>query len=206
MGETDCGVIWMMLLKCCIHHASKFGNLSSDHRTGWGQFSFQSSKKKKKQCHSMFKLPHNCTSHMQAKQCSKFPARLQQFMNQELPDSQTRFTKRRRTRDKLPTSIGSLKNQESFRKTSTSALLTMPSLYCVDHNKLWKILKEMGIPGHLSCLLRNLYAGQEVTVWTRHGTQTGSKLGKECIKAVYCHLTYSIYMQSTSWYVWLDEA
>ena len=47
MGETDCGVIWMMLLKCCIHHASKFGNLSSDHRTGWGQFSFQSSKKKK---------------------------------------------------------------------------------------------------------------------------------------------------------------
>ena len=61
--------------------------------------------------------------------------------------------------NKLPTSIGSSKKQESSRKTSTSALMTTQSL-CVDHNKLWKILKEMGIPDHLTCLLRNLYAGQ----------------------------------------------
>ena len=61
---------------------------------------------------------------------------------------------------KLPTSVGSSKKQESSRKTSTSALLT------VDHNKLWKILKEMGLPDHLTCLLRNLYAGQEATDWT----------------------------------------
>ena len=72
---------------------------------------------------------------------------------------------------KLPTSVGSLKKQESSRKTSTSALLTMPKAFdCVDHNKLCKILKEMGIPDHLTCLLRNLYAGQEATVRTRHGT------------------------------------
>ena len=70
----------------------------------------------------------------------------------------------------------------------------------VDHDKLWKILKSIGTPGHLTCLLRNLYAGQEAIVRTRHGTveQHGSKLGKEYIKAVYCHLAYLIYMQSTS--------
>ena len=62
---------------------------------------------------------------------------------------------------------------------------------CVDHKKLWKILKEMGIPDHLTCLLRNLYAGQEATARTRHGTTwTHSKLGKEYIKAVYCHSAY----------------
>ena len=72
---------------------------------------------------------------------------------------------------KLPTSTGSSKKQESSRKTSISALLTMPKpLTCVDHNKLWKMLKEMGIPDHLTCLLRNLYAGQEATVRTGHGT------------------------------------
>ena len=69
---------------------------------------------------------------------------------------------------------------------------------CVAQNKLWKILQEMGIPDHLTCLLRNLYAGQEATVRTRHKKQTGSKLGKEYVKAVYCHLAYLTYVQSTS--------
>ena len=72
---------------------------------------------------------------------------------------------------KLPTSAGSWKKQESSRKTSISAILIMPKGFdCVDHNKLWKILKEMGIPDDLTCLLRNLYAGQEATVTTGHGT------------------------------------
>jgi len=72
---------------------------------------------------------------------------------------------------KLPTSIESSKKQESSRKTSTSALLTIPKPFdCVDHNKLWKILQEMGILDHLTCLLRNMYAGQEATVRTGHGT------------------------------------
>ena len=69
---------------------------------------------------------------------------------------------------------------------------------CVDHNKLWKILKEMGIPDHLTCLLRNLYAGQEATVRTDMEQQTGSKSGKECMTNVYCHPAYLTYMQSTS--------
>ena len=68
---------------------------------------------------------------------------------------------------KLPTSVGLLKKQESSRKTSTSTLLTMPKPFdCVDHNKLWNILQEMGIPDHLICLLRNLYAGQEASYGT----------------------------------------
>ena len=68
----------------------------------------------------------------------------------------------------------------------------------VDHNTLLKILQEMGIPDHLTCLLRNLYAGQEETVELDMEQQTGSKLGKECIKAVYCHPASLTYMQSTS--------
>ena len=80
---------------------------------------------------------------------------------------------------KLPTSTGSWKKQESSRKTSISALLTMPNAFdCVDHNKLWKILKEMGIPDHLICLLRNLYAGQGATVRTGHGTTDWFQIGK----------------------------
>ena len=71
---------------------------------------------------------------------------------------------------KLPTSAGSSKKQESSTKTSISALLPMPKPLTIDHNKLWKILKEMEIPDHLTCLLRNLYAGQEATVRTGHGT------------------------------------
>jgi len=63
---------------------------------------------------------------------------------------------------------------------------------------IWKILQEMGIPDHLTCLLRNLYAGQEATVRTEHEHQTGSKPGKDYVKAIYCHPAYLLYMQSTS--------
>ena len=77
---------------------------------------------------------------------------------------------------------------------------------CVDHNKLWKILKEKRIPDHLICLLRNLYAGQEATVRTGHGTQNGSKLGKEYVKAVYCHPAYLNYAEYIMRNAGLDEA
>ena len=100
-------------------------------------------------------------------------------MNGELPDVQTGFRKGEEPEIKLPTSSGSSKKQESSRKTSISALLTMPKTFdCVDHNKLWKILQEMGIPDHLTCLLRNLYAGQEATVRTEHATTDWFQIGK----------------------------
>ena len=79
---------------------------------------------------------------------------------------------------KLPTSTGSWKKQESSRKTSISTSLTMPKPLSVDHNKLWKILKEMGIPCHLTCLLRHLYGGQEATVRTGHETKDWFQIGK----------------------------
>ena len=79
---------------------------------------------------------------------------------------------------KLPASIGSWEKQESSRKTSNYFLLTMPKPLTVDHYKMWKILKEMGIPDHLTCLLRNLYAGQEATVRTGHGTTDWFQIGK----------------------------
>ena len=100
-------------------------------------------------------------------------------MNCELPDVQAGFRKGRGTRDQIANIVGSSKKQEISRKTSISALLTMPKpLDCVDHNKLWKILKEMGIPDHLTCPLRNLYAGQEATIRTGHGTADWLQIGK----------------------------
>ena len=69
---------------------------------------------------------------------------------------------------------------------------------CVDHNKLWKILKEIGIPDYLTCLLRDLYAGQEATVRTGHGTTDWFQIGKKYVKTVYCHHAYLTYMHSTS--------
>ena len=93
---------------------------------------------------------------------------------------------------KLPTSVGSLKKRESSRKTSTSALLTMPKPLTVDNSKLWKILQEVEIPDHLTCLLRSLYAGQEATVRTGHGTTDWFQIGKgvrqACILSP-CYLT-----------------
>ena len=98
----------------------------------------------------------------------------------------------------MPPSAGSWKKQESSRKTSISAFLTMPKPLTVDHNKLWKILKEMGIPDHLTHLLRNLYVGQEATVRTGHGTTDWFQIGKGVRQGLYCLPVYLIYMQSTS--------
>ena len=108
---------------------------------------------------------------------------------------------------KLPTSAGSSKKQESSRKTSTFALLTTPQPLTVDHNKMWKILQEMGIPDHLTCLLRNLYAGQEATVRTGHGTTDWFQIGKGvrqgCILSPCLFNLYAEYiMRNTG----LDEA
>ena len=99
---------------------------------------------------------------------------------------------------KLPTSAGSSKQQESFRKPSISALLTMPKPLTLWITTNWKILKEMGIPDHLTCLLRNLYASQEATVRTGHGTTDWFQIGKGVRQAIYSHPAYLTSMQSTS--------
>ena len=121
-----------------------------------------------------------------------------QYVNRELPDVQARFRKAGEPEIKVSTSTGSSKKQESFRKTSISALLTTPKPLTVWITTNCKILKEMGIPDHLTCLLRNLYAHQGATVRTGHGTTDWFQIAKEYIKAVYCHTAYLTYMQSTS--------
>ena len=97
----------------------------------------------------------------------------------------------------MPTSVGSQKKQANFRKTS--ALLTTPKPLTVWITTNWKILKEMGILDHLPSLLRSLYAGQEQQLELDMEQQSGFKLGKEYVKAVYCHPAYLTYMQSTSY-------
>ena len=126
-------------------------------------------------------------------------ARLQQYVNCELPDVQAGFRKGRGTRDQTANIRWIMEKATEFQKNIYFCFMDYDKAFdCVDHNKLWKILKEKGIPDHLTCLLRTLYAGQEATVRTGHEQQTGSKSGKEYIKAVYCHpANYLTYMQST---------
>ena len=97
--------------------------------------------------------------------------RLQQYVNHELPDVQAVFSKGRGTRDQIANIHWIIKKSREFQKNIYFFFIDYTrALDCVDHNKLWKILKEMEIPDHLTCLLRNLYAGQEATVRTRRGT------------------------------------
>ena len=120
-------------------------------------------------------------------------------MNRELPDVQADFRKGIGTRDQIPNIHWIIEKAREFQKNIYFCFIDYAkAINCVDHNKLWKILKEMGIPDHLICLLRNLYAGQEATVRTGHGTTDSFQIGKEYVNAVYCHPAYLTYMQSTS--------
>ena len=124
-------------------------------------------------------------------------ARLQQYVNRELPDVQAGFRKGRGTRGQIANIHWIIKKTREFQKNIYFCCIDYAKAFdCVDHHKLWKILKEMGITDHLTCLLRNLYA--EATVRTGHGTTDWFQMGKEYVKAVYCHLAYLTYMQSTS--------
>ena len=107
-------------------------------------------------------------------------ARLQQYVNHELPDVQAGFTKGRGTRDQIASIYWIIEKAREFQKNIYFCFIDFLSkvFVCVDHNKLWKILKEMGIPDHLVCLLRNLYAGQEATIRTGHGTTDWFQIGK----------------------------
>ena len=149
-----------MLWKCCTQYASKFGKLSSGHRAGKGQFSSQ--------CQRMF--IQLCSFHMLARLCLK-SFRLG-FSSMWTKNFQVyKLDLEKEPEIKLPTSVGSQKKTREFQKNIYFCFSDYTKAFdCVDHNKLWKILKEMGIPDHLTCLLRNLYGGQEATVRTGHGT------------------------------------
>ena len=120
-------------------------------------------------------------------------------MNRELPDVQAGFRKGRGTRNQIANICWIMEKAREFQKNICFCFIDYAKTFdSVDHNKLWKILKEMGIPDHLICLLRYLYADQEATVRIGRGTTDWSKQEKEYIKAVYCHPGHLTYMQSTS--------
>ena len=120
-------------------------------------------------------------------------------MNRELPDVQAGFQKGRGTRAQIANIHWIIEKAREFQKDIYFCFIDYAKAFdCVDHNKLWKILQEMGIPDHLICLLRNLYAGQEQQLELDMEQQTGSKQEKEFVKAVYCHPVDLTYMQSTS--------
>ena len=129
-------------------------------------------------------------------------ARLQQYVNRELPDVQAGFRKGRGTRDQIANIWGIIKKAREFPKNIYFCFIDYAKAFdCVDHNKLWKILKEMWIPDHLPCLLRNLYAGQQATVRTGHGTidwfQIGKGVRQGCILSLCLFNFYAEYIIET---------
>ena len=192
-----------MLWKCCTQYVNKFGKLSSGHRTGKCQFSFQSQGKT---------MPKNVqttaelhSSHTLIKSCSKFSKPgFNRMWAMKFQLFKLLLEKAEEPEIKLPTSAGSSKKQESSRKTSISALLTMAKPLTVWITINWKSFQEMGIPDHLTCLLRNLYAGQEATVRTGHGTTAWSQIGKRvrqgCILSPCLFNLYAEYiMRNAGW-------
>ena len=120
-------------------------------------------------------------------------------MNPELPDVQVGFRKGRGIRGQIANIRWIIEKPREFQKNSYFCFIDYAKAFdYVDHNKLQKILKEMGVPDHLTCLLRNLYAGQEQQLELDMEQQTGSKQEKEYVKAVYCHPAYLTSMQRTS--------
>ena len=160
----------MMLLKYCSQYASKFGKLSSDHRTRKDQFSSQSQKKgSAKECSSYQTTV--LISHTSKVILKILQAWIQQCMTQELPEVQGGFSKGRGTRDQIANICWLIEKIREFQKNNYFCFIDFAKAFdCVDHKKLWKTLQQLGIPDHLTCLLRNLYAGQEATVITGHGT------------------------------------
>jgi len=259
-----------MLWNCCTQYASKFGKLSSGHRTGKGQFSFLSFAKKgnAKECSNYHTIA--VISHASKMMLKIFQARLQQYMTWELP-GQAGFRKGKETRDQITNIPWIIEKARAFQKNiylcftgkesacnvgdldSISGLgrylgegNSYPLQYsglensmdcivhgvaksqtqlndfdfhffcfidyakafdCVDHNKLWKILQEMGIPDHLTCLLRNLYAGQETTVRTGHGTMDWFQIRKGvCQGCILSPWLFNLYAEFIMWDAGLDEA
>ena len=178
---------------------ANLANSAVGHRTGKCQFSFQSQdwKGNAKECpnyHTVALISH--TSNVMLK---ILQARLQQYVNHEISDVQPGFRKGRGTRYQIANICWIIEKAREFQKNTYFCFIDYTKAFdCVDHTKLWKMLQQMGIPDHLTCLLRNLYAGQEATIRTGHGTTDWFQIGKEFVKAVYCHSAYLTYMQRTS--------
>ena len=171
--------------------------------------SFHSSPKEG-QWWKMFKNYHTIVliSHAGKIMLKILQVRLQQYMNWELLDVQARFRKGRETRDQIVNIHWILEKAREFQKNNYFCFIDYPKAFdCVDHNKLWKILKQMGIPDHVTCLLRNLYAGQEGTIRTRHGTTDWFKTEKGVWQGyILSPCLFNLYTEYIMWNARLDEA
>ena len=129
-------------------------------------------------------------------------------MNQELPDVQAGFRKGRWTRDQIANICWTIEKAREFQKNIYFYFIDYTNTFnCVDHKKLWKILQEMGIPDHLTCLLRNLYAGQEATVRNRHWTVDWFQIGKGIHQGcILLPCFFNLYAEYIMWHAGLDEA
>ena len=174
----------MMLWKCCTQYASKFGKLSKWPQD-WERSVFIPIPKKgnAKECSNYHTIA--LISHANKVMLKLLQTRLQQYVNRELPDVQAGFRKGRGTRDQIANTHWIIKKAREFQKNIYFCFIDHAKAFdCMGHNKLWKILKELGIPDHLTCLLINLYAVQEATVRTGHGTdwfQIGKGVCQVCI-------------------------
>ena len=135
-------------------------------------------------------------------------ARLQQYVNRELPNVQAGFRKGRGTRDQIDNIRWIMEKAREFQQNIYFCFIDYAKAFdCVDHNKLWRILKEMGIPDHLTCLLRNLYAGQEATVRTGHGTTDWFQIGKGvCQSCILSPFLFNLYAEHIMRNAGLEEA
>ena len=136
-------------------------------------------------------------------------ARLQQYVNWEVPDVQLDFKKGRGTRDQIANICWITEKAREFQKKKNICFTDYTKAFdCVDHNnKLWKILQEMGILDHLTCRLKNMYAHQEATIRTRHGTMDGFQIGKGvCQGCILLPHLFNFYAEYIMWNTRLDEA
>ena len=160
----------------------------------------------------MQKFPNYLTitliSHASKVMLKILQARLQQYVNREVPDVQTGFRKGRGTRVQIANTCWIIKKAREFQKNIYFCFINYTKAFdCVDHNKLWKILREMGIPDHLTCLLRNLYAGQEATVRSRHGTTDWLQIGKGvCQGCILSPCLFNLYAEYSMLNARLTEA
>ena len=154
---------------------------------------------------------NHCTfaliSHVSKTMLKILQARLQQYVNHELPDVQTEFRKGRGTRDQIANIRWITEKAREFQKNIYFCFIDYAKAFdCVDHNKLWKILKKIGIPDHLTCFLRNLYTGQEATVRTGHGTTDWFQIGKgECQGCILSPCLFNLYAEYIVQNARLDE-
>ena len=165
-----------MLWKCCTQYASKFGKLSSGHRTRKGQVSFQFQRKampKNVQNTEQLHISHSSKVMLRILQ-----VRFQQYVNCELPDVQAGFRKGRAIRDQIANICWIIKKTREFQNNIYFCSKHLTVWTKKKKKILWKFLKELGIPDHLACLLRNLHASQEATVITGHGTKEWFQIGK----------------------------